>query len=173
MANYIGNFKDKNNNTLIDDDVIKNSSYGMIWCNAPIIYEDGDNSWASHPITFNGEWNWNGNGYLIDDGNGSSISIGAGVSLVEVSGWVTIASSSKNTGVEVHIFKNGYSTGIIGFGSKDINQGTITVAIPPTPLAVEEGNALSLNFYNAAGGNIKLYSDVTRPAIALYVRVIK
>lgn len=173
MANYIGNFKDKNNNTLVDKTAIKNSSYGMIWHDSNIAYSDGGNTWTLHDVGFSKEWNWNGNGYIIDDGNGKSISIGDGVSLVEVSGWVAIQYTSIDNSLELHIKKNNNTTGIVAFGVKSAGWGTKTLAISPTPLNVSKGDKISLAVTNAAGGDLTLYADNGRPTIALLVKVIK
>lgn len=173
MANYIGNFKDKNNNTLIDKTAIKNGSCGMIWNNANITYSDGNNTWTMHDITFNDKWTWNGNGYIIDDGNGKSLSIGDDVSIVEVSGWVAIQHTSIDNSLELHIKKNGNPIGIVAFGVKSAGGGTKTLAIPSTPLSVSKGDKISLAITNASGGDLTLYADAGRPAIALLVKVIK
>lgn len=173
MANYIGNFKDKNNNILVDDDIIKSSSCGTLWNNSVIDFNDGDTTWVTHDVVFNGEWSWNGNGYLIDDGNGKSISIGDNVSLVKVSGWVAISYADRNNSLELHIKKNDNYTGIVAFTVKAQGYGTITLSIPPTQLYVSKGDKISLSVSNAAGGKITLYSDAGRPVTALQVEVIK
>lgn len=173
MANYIGNFKDKNNNTLVDKNMIKDGSYGIICRNSNISFSDGDKTWTPHDIEFSGEWVWNGNGYLIDDGNGKSISIGDDVSLVEVSGWVAIQYASQDNSVELFIRKNGGDTGIISFGTKSAGWGTTTLSIPPMPLEVSKGDKISLVATNVSGGELTLYADTGRPSIALSVKVIK
>ena len=174
MAKVNGNLKIGDNNITFDEFLRKVSSWGMLTRFSNIEYNDSG-TWQFHTITFDRTWlEWQGNEFLLNSGDGESITIGKGVSLVEVSGWVAITYASGTGALEVGINKNGESSGIINYDYRDTpGWGTTIHEIPPTPLKVTEGDKLTLTFCMANGGNTILYATEGRPAIALKVRVIK
>ena len=151
----------------------KQNSFGMLvrWTN--LTYEDGSNNWQFHPVGFETTYGWNGNNYLLNSGDGHTITIGEDVELVEVSGWVTVLQANVGGALEIGVTVNGNMTGVIGFNSTQYLGNTTTYYVPPTPLEVHQGDKIGLNFCNSSGGTTILYADNGRPAIALKVKVIR
>lgn len=137
-----------------------------------LTYTDTE-TWTFHEIEFTDEWGWNGNGYIINDKNGATISIGDDVSLVEVTGWVTILQTTIGGAVEVGITVNGKRTGMMGFGTSQYLGNTTTYYTPPLLCSVSKGDTFGLFFCNSTASETVLYAEEGRPSIGLKVKVIK
>ena len=157
------------------DNILKEGSRGTLMrISNELTYTDS-NPWTFHTVPMEREWEWYGNGYIIDDGNGSSMSIGEGVSLVEVSGQISLLYSSVNSALEVGINKNGSSTGIIGYYYRTGDAGgygTETYIIPPQQIRVQKGDSFTMSYCYAAGGTTKVYAQPGRPATSFTIKVI-
>ena len=99
----------------------------------------------------------NGNGYLIDDGNGRSISIGKNVKRVKVVGWLALYANDKNSAVEVMIQKNNLETSAYELGATN-NISTTLYKTATQILSVNEGDKLDLNITLSNIGTYKIYS---------------
>lgn len=156
----------------IAQEQIRLNSEGTIVRLSNLTYSDTAD-WTFHEMEFESEWNWNGNGYIINDGNGATISIGDNVSLVEVTGWVTVMQTTVGGAIEVGITVNGNRSGMMGFGTSQYMGNTTTYYTPPLLVSVTKGDTFGLFFCNSSASDTVLYAEAGRPSIGLKVKVIR